>query len=134
LTAFESESWRFLNVAEPDPSALTVTDPTLESTWSYWSPFGPVSSTEFWKVVGSEYVPGPVYGSTFQLRLESRVTGCGMLQVLLEKPVLASEEQAGSADSGCVNVTVNLTAPVTVRVAVNWWVPPDTAPVVGFAG
>jgi hypothetical protein len=52
---------------------------------------------------------------------------------LLEKPVLASAEQAGSTDSGCVNVAVNLTAPVTVRVAVNWWLLPDTGAVVGFA-
>jgi hypothetical protein len=56
-----------------------------------------------------------------------------MLQVLLEKPVLASSEQAGSTDSGCVNATVNLTAPVTVRVAVNWWLPPDIGADVGFA-
>jgi hypothetical protein len=56
-----------------------------------------------------------------------------MLQVLFEKPVLASTEQAGSTDSGCVNVTVNLTAPVTVSVAVNWWLPPDSGAVVVFA-
>jgi hypothetical protein len=56
-----------------------------------------------------------------------------MLQVLLEKPDLASAEQAGSTDNSCVNVTVNLTAPVTVRVAVNWWLLPDTGAVVGFA-
>jgi hypothetical protein len=48
LTAFPSASWRFLNVAEPEPSAFTVIDMTLASTGSYsvpeaWS----VSSTEF---------------------------------------------------------------------------------------
>jgi hypothetical protein len=53
-TAFPSESWRFWNVAEPEPSVWTVTDMTLESTWSYSVPFGPVSSTEFPKVLGSE--------------------------------------------------------------------------------
>jgi hypothetical protein len=46
---------------------------------------------------------------------------------------LASAEQAGSTDSESVNVSVNLTAPVTVRVATNWWLPPETGAVVGFA-
>jgi hypothetical protein len=53
--------------------------------------------------------------------------------VLLEKPVLASAEQAGSADSDWVKESVNLTAPVTVSVAVNWWLPPAAGAVVGLA-
>jgi hypothetical protein len=42
-----------------------------------------------------------------------------MLHVLPVKPVLAISEQAGSTDSDWVKVRVNLTAPVTVRVAAN---------------
>jgi hypothetical protein len=56
-----------------------------------------------------------------------------MLQVLSVKPVWARAEQAGSTDSERVNGSVNLTAPVTVSVAVNWWLPPDTGAVVEFA-
>ena len=135
--AFVAWSCRFENVAEPEPSAFTVTNNVLDvgvKATNCWPPAARLALFAAEPI----YVPGPVYVRTSQVirNEESGLLGkyhSLELAAVPGMPACANAAHAGLPAMLSVKLADLVTAPVTERVAANAWVPPETAPVVAPA-